>query len=128
MAYFGFTNKLRNNETIKIFNYGNCKRDFTYIDDVTSAITAVLEQDIDKNYSIYNVGSSNPHSVITLLHTIEHKLGIKANYISSKALEGDVKYTCASTDLIRKNYTLPPATNFSEGISLFCKWIKEYLF
>jgi nucleoside-diphosphate-sugar epimerase len=103
-------------------------RDFTYIDDVTSAITAVLEQDIDKNYSIYNVGSSNPHSVITLLHTIEHKLGIKANYISSKALEGDVKYTCASTDLIRKNYTLPPATNFSEGISLFCKWIKEYLF
>lgn len=53
-------------------------RDFTYIDDVTSAITAVLEQDIDKNYSIYNVGSSNPHSVITLLHTIEHKLGIKS--------------------------------------------------
>ena len=103
-------------------------RDFTYIDDVTSAITAVLEQDIDKNYSIYNVGSSNPHSVITLLQTIEHELGIKANYISSRAPEGDVKYTCASTDQIRKNYTLPPATNFLEGVSLFCKWIKEYLF
>ena len=123
-----FVKKMMAHERPIINGDGEISRDFTYIDDVTSAITAVLEQDIDKNYSIYNVGSSNPHSVITLLHTIEHKLGIKANYISSKALEGDVKYTCASTDLIRKNYTLPPATNFSEGISLFCKWIKEYLF
>ena len=128
MAPWIFAQSILENKVITLYDEGKMIRDFTYIDDVTSAITAVLEQDIDKNYSIYNVGSSNPHSVITLLHTIEHKLGIKANYISSKALEGDVKYTCASTDLIRKTYTLPPATNLSEGISLFCKWIKEYLF
>lgn len=146
MAYFGFTNKLINNETIKIFNYGNCKRDFTYVDDIVEGIIRVIQGAPKKEngkdglplppYAIYNIGNSNPENLLDFVNILQEEL-IKAGVLPKdydfeehKELvpmqAGDVTVTYADTSALENDYGFKPNTSLRDGLRKFAEWYKEF--
>lgn len=146
MAYFGFTNKLVNGETIKIFNYGNCKRDFTYIDDVVEGIVRVIQKAPDKingedglpipPYKVYNIGNNKPENLLEFVTILQEEL-IRAGVLpknydfeSHKELvpmqPGDVPVTFADTTPLERDFGFKPSTSLREGLRKFAEWYKEF--
>lgn len=141
MAYFGFTNKLVNNETIKIFNYGNCKRDFTYIDDIVVGISKVIQHapDINKSgvpYKIYNIGNSTPENLLDFVDILQQELKLanvlpnNYDFESHKELvpmqPGDVEVTFADVNELEKDFGFKPSTSLRTGLRNFVQWYKTY--
>lgn len=131
MAYFTFTKKIINNETIKLFNYGNCIRDFTYIDDIVEGIIKVMD---NKTTNIYNIGSSNPIKLLDFVNILKEQL-IKENLIPKDyelkttllpPQKGDVTSTYADTEKLMNDFNYKPNTNIKDGLNKFVKWYKEY--
>lgn len=146
MAYFGFTNKLVNNETIKIFNYGNCKRDFTYIDDIVEGVIRVMKKPPLKKdgedglpippYAIYNIGNNHPENLLDFVKILSEELvnaGVLPNdfnFDSHKQLvpmqAGDVPITYADTSSLERDFNFKPSTSLRDGLKNFAKWYKEF--
>lgn len=146
MAYFGFTNKLRNNETIKIFNYGNCKRDFTYVDDIVEGVIRVMQKAPDKldgedglplpPYKVYNIGNSNPENLLEFVTILQEELlraGVLPsdyNFEAHKELvamqPGDVPVTYADTSVLEADFGFKPSTSLRAGLRKFAEWYKEF--
>ena len=146
MAYFGFTNKLINGETIKIFNYGNCKRDFTYIDDIVEGIIRVMKKAPEKKngedglpippYKIYNIGNSHPENLLDFVQILQEEL-IRAGVLpkdydfeAHKKLvpmqAGDVPITFADTTPLERDFGFKPSTTLRDGLRKFAEWYKEF--
>lgn len=146
MAYFGFTNKLLKGEKIQIFNYGNCKRDFTYIDDIVEGIVRVIEKAPEKKngvdglpippYKVYNIGNSNPENLLDFVQILQEEL-IRAgvlpkdyNFEEHKELvpmqPGDVPITYADTTPLERDFGFKPSTQLREGLRKFAEWYKEF--
>ena len=146
MAYFGFTNKLITGEKIQIFNYGNCKRDFTYVDDIVEGIMRVMqgapEQEVGKDglpippYAVYNIGNSNPENLLDFVTILQEEL-IRAKVLPEdydfevhKELvpmqAGDVEVTYADTTPLEQDYGFKPHTSLRDGLRHFAEWYKEY--
>ena len=146
MAYFGFTNKLLKDETIEIFNYGNCKRDFTYIDDIVKGIKLVMEKAPEKRlgedglpippYKVYNIGNSNPENLLDFVTILQEEL-IRAKVLpenydfeSHKKLvpmqAGDVPITYADTSALENDFGFKPNTNLRDGLRKFAEWYKKF--
>ena len=146
MAYFGFTNKLINGEKIKIFNYGNCKRDFTYVDDIVEGVIRVMQGAPKKEvgedglpiapYAVYNIGNSKPENLLEFVKILQEEL-IRAKVLPSdydfeahKELvpmqAGDVPVTYADSKALEKDYGFKPSTSLRDGLRNFAKWYKEY--
>ena len=146
MAYFGFTNKLLKGETIQIFNYGNCKRDFTYIDDIVEGIVRVMQHAPEKQkgedglpippYKIYNIGNSNPENLLDFVQILQEEL-IRAGVLpldydfeSHKELvsmqAGDVPVTYADTTALEEDLGFKPRTSLREGLRKFAEWYKRF--
>lgn len=138
MAYFDFTNKFVNGETINIFNYGRCFRDFTYISDITEGIVRVLTTPSDKiiPYRVYNIGSGDPISLATFVTILQEEL-INARvlpkdyqfYNHKKYVPmqpGDVLYTCADKKPLQTDFAFRPYTTIRSGLKRFCEWYKRY--
>jgi len=146
MAYFGFTNKLINGETIKIFNYGNCKRDFTYVDDIVEGIIRVMKGAPEKKdgedglplppYAVYNIGNNNPENLLDFVQILQEEL-VRAGVLpedydfeSHKELvpmqPGDVPITYADTTPLEKDFGFKPSTSLREGLRKFAEWYKEF--
>ena len=146
MAYFGFTNKLIKGETIKIFNYGNCKRDFTYIDDIVEGVIRVMKKAPEKKngedglpippYKIYNIGNSNPENLLDFVQILQEEL-IRAKVLpedydfeAHKELvpmqAGDVPVTYADTKPLEEDFEFRPSTPLRLGLRKFAEWYKEF--
>lgn len=146
MAYFGFTNKLRNNETIKIFNYGNCQRDFTYIDDIVEGIIRVMQKAPDRSkgedglpvppYKVYNIGNNQPENLLEFVDILQQEL-IRAGVLpadydfeSHKELvpmqPGDVPVTYADTIPLEQDFDFKPNTSLREGLRNFAEWYADF--
>ncbi|WP_029945620.1 NAD-dependent epimerase/dehydratase family protein [Streptococcus suis] len=146
MAYFGFTNKLLKGETIEIFNYGHCKRDFTYIDDIVQGICLVMEKapklEIGEDglpippYALYNIGNSHPENLLDFVTILQEELvaaGVLTgdyDFEEHKKLvpmqPGDVPVTYADTSALEKDFGFKPTTPLREGLRQFAQWYKEY--
>ena len=146
MAYFGFTNKLLKGETIQIFNYGNCKRDFTYVDDIVEGVKRVMKGAPEKAtgedglpvppYAVYNIGNSNPENLLDFVDILQQEL-IRAEVLpadydfdSHKELvpmqPGDVPVTFADTDPLERDYSFKPNTSLRNGLRKFAEWYKDF--
>lgn len=146
MAYFGFTNKLVNGDTIKIFNYGNCKRDFTYVDDIVEGVIRVMNKAPEKKngedglpippYAIYNIGNSNPENLLDFVQILSEEL-VRAGVLpedydfeAHKELvamqPGDVPLTYADTSALERDFGFKPHTPLREGLRKFAEWYKEF--
>ena len=146
MAYFGFTNKLVNNETIEIFNYGNCKRDFTYIDDIVEGVIRVMKKAPEKKtgedglpippYAVYNIGNSKPENLLDFVEILSEELinaGVLPKDYDFEAHKklvamqpGDVPVTYADTSALEKEFGFKPDTSLKEGLRRFARWYKEF--
>lgn len=146
MAYFGFTNKLRNNETIKIFNYGNCKRDFTYIDDIVEGIVRVMKKAPEKKkgedglpippYKVYNIGNNHPENLLEFVDILQQELisaGVLPKDYDFEAHKelvamqpGDVPITYADTTPLEQDFGFKPSTSLRDGLRKFARWYKEF--
>ncbi len=146
MAYFGFTNKLIKGEPIKIFNYGNCQRDFTYIDDIVEGIQRVIHKAPERKigedglplspYKIYNIGNSKPMNLLDFVQILQEEL-IRAGVLpddydfeSHKELvpmqAGDVPTTYADTTALERDFGFRPSTSLRDGLRSFAEWYKRY--
>jgi UDP-glucuronate 4-epimerase len=146
MAYFGFTNKLLKGETIKIFNYGNCKRDFTYVDDIVEGVVRVMQGAPEKKngedglpippYAVYNIGNNHPENLLDFVEILQEEL-IRAKVLpedydfeAHKELvpmqPGDVPVTYADTEALERDYGFKPSTTLREGLRKFAEWYKEF--
>ncbi len=141
MAYFGFTNKLVKGENIKIFNYGNCRRDFTYIDDIVTGIVNVMKKVPNVNehqvqFKVYNIGNNHPENLLEFVTILQEEL-IRAGVLpedydfeAHKELvgmqPGDVEVTYADVNDLIQDFDFKPSTSLREGLSKFAKWYKEY--
>lgn len=146
MAYFGFTNKLLKGETIQIFNYGNCKRDFTYVDDIVEGIKRVMqgapERKIGEDglpippYAVYNIGNNQPENLLDFVDILQQEL-IRAEVLPAdydfeahKALvpmqPGDVPVTYADTSALERDFGFKPSTDLRTGLRRFAEWYKEF--
>ena len=146
MAYFGFTNKLRQGETIKIFNYGNCKRDFTYIDDIVEGIVRVMQHAPEKAsgedglpvppYALYNIGNNQPENLLDFVQILSEEL-VRAGVLpedydfeAHKQLvpmqPGDVPVTYADTSALERDFGFKPSTSLREGLRKFAQWYKAF--
>ena len=146
MAYFGFTNKLIKGETIEIFNYGNCKRDFTYIDDIVEGIVRVMEKPPIKKigednlplppYKIYNIGNNKPENLLDFVEILSEEL-VRAKVLpkdfdfeAHKKLvpmqAGDVPVTYADTSELEKDFGYKPSTSLRDGLRKFSEWYYDY--
>lgn len=146
MAYFGFTNKLRNGETIQIFNYGNCQRDFTYIDDIVEGVMRVIQGAPEKKngedglpippYAVYNIGNQNPENLLDFVDILQQELiaagVLPADYDFEAHKElvpmqpGDVPVTYADTSPLERDFGFRPATPLRTGLRSFAQWYKEF--
>ena len=136
MAYYSFTEKLLNNEKIKIFNYGKCQRDFTYIDDIVEGIIRIINKGPINNYNLYNIGNNHPENLMDFVYTLGQAM--KDNDLLDKDFNidehmelvamqaGDVETTYADTSPLEKDYGFKPNTSLKEGLNKFCMWYKEY--
>ena len=146
MAYFGFTNKLINNETIQIFNYGNCKRDFTYVDDIVEGVYRVMQCAPEKQTGedglpiapnkVYNIGNSHPENLLDFVNILQEEL-IRANVLPKdynfeehKKLvpmqPGDVPITYADTTPLETDFNFKPNTSLRDGLRKFAEWYYEF--
>ena len=146
MAYFGFTNKLLKGETIKIFNFGNCKRDFTYVDDIVEGVMRVMAKAPEKKtgedglpvppYNVYNIGNSHPENLLDFVQILQEEL-IRAGVLppdydfeSHKELvpmqPGDVPVTYADTMPLERDFGFKPSTSLREGLRRFAEWYYEF--
>ena len=146
MAYFGFTNKLVNGETIKIFNYGNCKRDFTYVDDIVEGAVRVMAKAPEKKngedglpippYAVYNIGNSNPENLLDFVQILSEELVragvLPADYDFEAHKElvpmqpGDVPVTFADTEPLERDFGFKPHTPLRDGLRKFAEWYKKF--
>ena len=136
MAYFSFTNKLLNNEKIKIFNYGKCERDFTYIDDIVEGIVKILDKGPKDKYNLYNIGNNHPENLMDFVYTLANALkenGLLDNDFNiDEHMElvemqpGDVPTTYADTSKLEQDYGFKPNTSLKDGLSKFANWYKDY--
>ena len=146
MAYFGFTNKLLKGETIEIFNYGNCKRDFTYIDDIVEGVKRVMQGAPDKKlgedglpippYAVYNIGNQNPENLLDFVDILQQELidaGVLPKDYDFEAHKklvpmqpGDVPITYADTTPLEKDFGFKPSKPLRTGLRNFAKWYKEF--
>ena len=146
MAYFGFTNKLVKGDTIKIFNYGNCKRDFTYIDDIVEGVVRVMKKPPEKKdgedglpippYAVYNIGNSNPENLLDFVQILSEELVragvLPADYDFEAHKElvpmqpGDVPVTYADTSALERDFGFKPHTPLREGLRKFAEWYKKF--
>ena len=146
MAYFGFTNKLRKGQTIQIFNYGNCKRDFTYVDDIVEGVLRVMQGAPEKKngedglpippYAVYNIGNSNPENLLDFVQILSEELVsagvLPADYDFEAHKElvpmqpGDVPVTYADTAPLERDFGFKPATPLREGLRKFARWYREF--
>lgn len=146
MAYFGFTNKLRAGKTIQIFNYGNCKRDFTYIDDIVECIVRILQHAPEKEvgedglplppYKLYNIGNNHPENLLDFVNILQEELVIAGvlpkdyNFEAHKELvpmqPGDVPITFADTSDLERDFNFKPNTKLRDGLRKFAEWYKKY--
>lgn len=141
MAYFGFTNKLLKGEKIQIFNYGNCKRDFTYIDDIVTGVVNVMKKAPEPNengvpYKVYNIGNNQPENLLDFVDILQQEL-IRAEVLpqdydfeAHKELvpmqPGDVEMTYADVDELVKDFGFKPSTSLRDGLRKFAEWYKSY--
>ena len=146
MAYFGFTNKLVHGDTIKIFNYGNCKRDFTFVDDIVEGVVRVMQHAPEKQngedglpippYKVYNIGNSHPENLLEFVDILQQEL-IRAGVLPSdydfdahKELvpmqPGDVPVTYADTTPLEQDFGFKPSTPLREGLRKFAEWYRGY--
>ena len=146
MAYFGFTNKLVNGEKIQIFNYGNCKRDFTYVDDIVEGVLRVMLKAPERRmgedglpvppYAVYNIGNSNPENLLEFVDVLQQEL-VRAGVLPSdydfeahKELvpmqPGDVPVTFADTSALESDFGFKPYTSLRDGLRAFAEWYAEY--
>ena len=146
MAYFGFTNKLREGKTIQIFNYGNCKRDFTYVDDIVEGVVRVMRHAPEKStgedglpippFKVYNIGNSSPENLLDFVTILQEEL-IRANVLpqdydfeSHKELvpmqPGDVPVTFADTTPLEEDFGFRPSTPLRDGLRAFAQWYAKY--
>lgn len=146
MAYFGFTDKLRAGKTIEIFNYGNCKRDFTYIDDIVEGVVRVMQKPPEKKtgedglpippYKVYNIGNSNPENLLDFVQILSEEL-VRAGVLpedydfeAHKKLvpmqPGDVPVTFADTTPLERDFGFKPHTPLREGLRKFAQWYKAF--
>ncbi len=146
MAYFGFTNKLLKGETIEIFNYGNCKRDFTYVDDIVEGVKRIMQSAPEKKngedglpippYRVYNIGNNSPENLLDFVQILQEEL-IRAKVLpetydfeAHKKLvpmqAGDVPITYADTTPLERDFGFKPATPLRAGLRKFAKWYKEF--
>lgn len=139
MAYFSFTRKILNGDSIQIFNHGNMRRDFTYIDDIVTGIMAMIptpptESDDGTRYKVYNIGNNKPEGLLHFVKTLENCL-INEGLITEPAKKellpmqpGDVYQTYADVSPLEKDFNFKPATPLPEGLARFASWYKEYYF
>lgn len=146
MAYFGFTNKLLKGETIQIFNYGNCKRDFTYVDDIVEGVKRVMQAPPEKKngedelpippYAVYNIGNNQPENLLDFVDILQQEL-IRAGVLpedydfeAHKELvpmqPGDVPVTYADTSALERDFGFKPSTSLRDGLRQFAEWYKEF--
>lgn len=146
MAYFGFTNRLREGKTIRIFNYGNCKRDFTFVDDIVEGVVRVIQKAPEKMngedglplppYKVYNIGNNSPENLLDFVDILQQEL-IRAgvldkNYDFEAHKElvpmqpGDVPVTYADTSALERDFSFKPSTSLREGLRKFAEWYKEF--
>lgn len=146
MAYFSFTNKLLKGETIQIFNYGDCKRDFTYVSDIVEGVIRVMKKPPEKKngddglpippYAIYNIGNSNPENLLDFVQILSEEL-VRAGVLQSdydfdahKELvpmqPGDVPVTYADTSALERDFGFKPHTSLREGLRRFAEWYKDF--
>ena len=148
MAYFGFTNKLIRGETIEIFNYGNCKRDFTYVDDIVEGVMRVMACPPDKKkgedglpippYAVYNIGNNSPENLLDFVNILSEELILAGVLPESFDIDmhsklvpmqpGDVPITFADVTPLERDFGFKPSTSLREGLRAFAKWYKEYYF
>ena len=146
MAYFGFTNKLRKDDTIEIFNFGNCKRDFTYVDDIVTGVKHVMQNAPEKvngedglpipPYRVYNIGNNSPENLLDFVDILQQEL-IRAKVLpedydfeAHKKLvpmqAGDVPITYADTSALERDFGFKPATSLREGLRRFAEWYHDF--
>lgn len=141
MAYFGFTNKLRTGQKIQIFNYGNCKRDFTYIDDIVTGVVNVMQKAPDANeegvkYKVYNIGNNQPENLLDFVDILQQELiraeVLPADYDFEAHKElvpmqpGDVEMTYADVDELVADFGFKPSTSLRDGLRAFAEWYKKF--
>lgn len=146
MAYFGFTDKLLRGETIRIFNYGNCKRDFTYIDDIVEGVVRVMQGAPEREdgedglpvppYAVYNIGNQNPENLLDFVDILQQELiaaGVLPNDYDFEAHKqlvpmqpGDVPVTYADTTPLERDYGYMPSTDLRTGLRNFARWYKDF--
>ena len=146
MAYFGFTNKLKKGETIQIFNFGNCKRDFTYVDDIVEGVVRIMQGAPEKRqgedglplppYAVYNIGNNQPENLLTFVDILQQEL-IRAKVLpedydfeAHKKLvpmqPGDVPVTYADTTALERDFGFKPSTSLRDGLRAFAEWYAEF--
>lgn len=146
MAYFGFTNKLLDGKTIEIFNYGNCKRDFTYVDDIVEGVKRVMQAPLERKvgedglplppYKVYNIGNSHPENLLDFVTILQEEL-LRAGVLPAdydfeahKKLvpmqPGDVPVTYADTTPLERDFGFKPSTPLREGLRKFAEWYKKF--
>ena len=146
MAYFGFTNKLVKGETIQIFNFGNCKRDFTYVDDIVEGVVRIMQGAPEKKvgedglpippYAVYNIGNNQPENLLTFVDILQQEL-IRAKVLpenydfeAHKKLvpmqPGDVPVTYADTSALERDYGYKPSTSLRDGLRAFAEWYADF--
>lgn len=146
MAYFGFTNKLVKGEKIQIFNFGNCKRDFTYVDDIVEGVVRVMQKAPQKQlgedglpippYAVYNIGNNQPENLLDFVTILQEELlaaGVLPQDYDFEAHKelvpmqpGDVPVTYADTSALERDFGFKPSTSLREGLRAFARWYKEY--
>ena len=146
MAYFGFTDKLVKGQTIEIFNYGNCKRDFTYVDDIVEGVVRVMRKAPDKRdgedglpippYAIYNIGNQNPENLLDFVRILSEELVLAKvlpenyDFEAHKKLvpmqPGDVPVTYADTGALERDFGYKPGTDLRTGLRRFAQWYAEF--
>ena len=136
MAYFSFTNKLIKDEKIRIFNFGKCERDFTYIDDIIEGIERIMLKGPKEDYNIYNIGNSHPENLMDFVYTLANALidngildkdfNIDEHMELVEMQPGDVPVTYSDTSPLEHDYGFRPSTSLKEGLNSFAKWYKEF--
>ena len=146
MAYFGFTNKLLKGDTIQIFNYGNCKRDFTYVDDIVEGVKRVMQAAPEKKngedglpvppYAVYNIGNNQPENLLDFVQILQEELTAAGvlpqdyDFEAHKQLvpmqPGDVPVTYADTTALEEDFGFKPSTSLREGLRKFAQWYREF--
>jgi nucleoside-diphosphate-sugar epimerase len=146
MAYFGFTDKLVRGEKIQIFNYGNCKRDFTYVDDIVEGVLRVMQKAPERSigddglpvppYAVYNIGNSNPENLLEFVDILQQELVragvLPADYDFEAHKElvpmqpGDVPVTYADTSALERDFGFKPSTSLRDGLRAFAVWYAGY--